>query len=127
MRFIVSNQRSYLDHKMCYRKTSSTHPCIMAPRINSSREETMTSVPVAGILNTLHKINFKLSVKKGAIRSNTSGEANSVFKSNIGDVSGVSKERALTGMKKSLPSSQLLSDDTHEKLLKDLLRARAGY
>ena len=94
--------------------TSLTHPLVIASNMRPSKEQTMALAPVAGILYMLRKIQFKLLVRKGYIINNLRGGNNSFFKSKIGDGFGVMKARALTSVQKSIPFSQILSDDTHE-------------
>ena len=90
-------------------------PCIMAASTRSVIEVSITSTLVAGILDILRKIQFKLSVRKEHIRSNLRGGATSVLKSKIGNVFSVTKVRALNAVQKLIYSSQLLLDETYIK------------
>ena len=58
---------------------------------------------------------FKISIRKKDIRNIPRGGTNSMFKSKISDAFGIKKERVLTGVHQSMPSSQLLTDEMYVK------------
>ena len=70
----------------------------------------INSTATDGTFDMQMETRFKLSVRKGDVRNNPRGGTITKL-TKIGDVFGVTKARALSGFRKSMPTFQLLTED----------------
>ena len=81
------------------------------------------NLPAAGQLDAEKEFNFKCYARKGDMRENPRGGQLVEFKAKTSEGLEVHKAKALSFVRRSMPSAQLMSDDSCFKSLKVLLRA----
>ena len=77
----------------------------------SDATPTITSAAVAGMFHMKIETQSNLSARKGEMRDNLRGDTITNFKSKIADGFGITKARALSGVRDLMPVFELLMED----------------
>ena len=74
-----------------------------------------SATPAAGHFDVDDEYQFRCSVRKGDVRENPRGGTNVEFKSKISEGLKAAKTKVLSFVRRTLPTSQLISEDLYFK------------